>query len=155
MQNSMPLPGNGGANTNSKRKKTRKWNLLNLLTTWFLSEAGKPVIVDPTATGGATDDDWRDLVKQTRVRIPPEQLAKPWGQMSRCDFLNWCEDTLPVDRRPTLFSSQEEALAARDFANLFEVEVNESKSQPKRFEISVLHRPASENGGDEPPDSIA
>lgn len=156
MQNSMPLPANGGAKKNNARKKSpakqSKWTLLNLLTTWFLSDQGKPVIVDPKAAGGASHDEWRELVKRTRVRITPEQLADTWGALSRRDFLNWCEENLPVERRPTLFASKEDALAARDFANLFDGEVNESKPPSKRIEISESSQGTSEDGGDEPPD---
>lgn len=159
MQNSTPLHDNGGASTSSKRKrapaKPQKWTLLNLLATWFLSDSGEPLIVDPTAGNGATHEQWRELVKRTRVRIPPEQLAQPWGQMARRDFLNWCEDNLPVERRPALFASKEEALAAQNFSKLFEGEVSESKSPSKRIEISELRKPAPEDDGDDPPDNIA
>lgn len=156
MQNSMPLPDNGGQSTNRKRakpaRKQPKWTLLNLLETYFLTDDGRPVIVDPTASQGASHDEWRELVKRTRVQVPPEQLAAPWGQMSRRDFLNWCEENLPVERRPALFTSQDEALAARDFSRLFDGDVNESKPPSKRIEISNLNQSTPEDGGDEPPD---
>jgi hypothetical protein len=159
MQDSMPLPANGGAKRSNARKKSpakqSKWTLLNLLTTWFLSDQGKPVIVDPKATGGASHDEWRELVKRTRVRITPEHLADTWGALSRRDFLNWCEENLPVERRPALFASKEEALAARDFSNLFDGGVNDSKSPSKRFEISKSDKPAPEDDGDDTPDGAA
>lgn len=150
MQNNMPSPDNGGTNTKGKRKKAPtkqpKWNLLNLLGTYFLTSAGRPAIVDPTIADGGTDEEWRELIKRTRVHMPPEQLAKPWGQMSRCDFLNWCEDHLPVERRPILFASKQEALTALDFSRLFEGEVNDSKSPSKSLEISKSRQPAQEGG---------
>lgn len=159
MQNSMPLPDSGGQNTSSKRKRTpaqpQKWTLLNLLGTWFLSDDGRPLIVDPTAASGASHDDWRELIKRTRVHIAPEQLVQPWGQMARRDFLNWCENNLSVDRRPALFGSKEEALAAWDFSRNFEGDGTESKSASKRIEILKLCPLAPEDDGADPPDTIA
>lgn len=150
MPSNMPLPGNGGASIGKRKRASatsQKWTLLNLRTTWFLSD-DEPLRVDPTAGDGASHDQWRELVKRTRVRIPSEQLAQPWGQMARRDFLNWCESNLPEERWPALFSSREDALNAREISILFEEGVSDSK----RIEISKSRKSAPE---DEPPDSIA
>lgn len=152
MQGSTPLPANGGQNTKSKQEKSApkpaKWTLLNLLTTWFLTTAGSAVIVDPTVPNGATDAEWRELIARTGVRIDPEQLGKPWGQMSRRDFLNWCETNLIDDRKPLLFGSRFDALEWQEFSRQFEPVEKNSKS----LEISKSRSLASEASQ---PDSIA
>src|SRR5579872_2099531 len=129
MQDNMRLPANGGQSTSKRHKKTPKpqpkWTLLNLLTTYFLTDDGRAVVVDSTAGFGASHDEWRQLVMRTGVLITEEQLRAPWGQMARRDFLNWCEEHLPEARRPQLFASREAAL-----------HFVESNTASKSFEIS-------------------
>jgi len=132
MQNNTPSPASGGQNTRSKRERSdlipAKWTLLNLLATWYLSANGKAVIVDPTVPGGATDDEWRELVVRTGVHISPEQLEKPWGQLSRRDFLNWCETNLADGHKPLLFGSKSDALEWQEFSRQFDPIEKNSKS---------------------------
>lgn len=148
MQNSMDLPGNGGKNTSSRRKPSvttqQKWTLLNLLTTWFLTDEGKAVIVDPTAGFGASNDEWRVLVKRTGVHMPQHDLDAHWGQMARRDFLNWCESKLPEGKRPRLFSSREAAIAWHEEKISRDFETNEETS--KRIEISEDDETSPEAG---------
>lgn len=144
MPSSMPLPANGGQNTRRKAaRKQPKWTLLNLLTTWMLTDEGKPRIVDPTAGEGADHEEWRALVQRTLVhagkKIDRGQLAAPWGQLSRRDFLNWCEETLPAEQCPRLFASKQQAL---DFSKDFD--------ESKRIEISESSEASPEDEGGTP-----
>ncbi len=147
MPGSMPLPANGGQNTSSKRRRTPKkppkWTLLRLLETWFLTDDGKAVIVDPTAGEGADHDEWRHLVRRTGVRIPTDELNAPWFQMARRDFLNWCEENLPEEKRPRLFASKQEAL---DWWNEQKIskDFESSEESSKSLEISERGESASE-----------
>ncbi|MBF6606988.1 MAG: hypothetical protein IVW53_15585, partial [Chloroflexi bacterium] len=56
---------------------------------------------------GATDDQWRALIRGTGVRIKND--TKPWGPMARRDFLNFLEEKYP-NRMPQFFESKQEAL---------------------------------------------
>jgi hypothetical protein len=119
MQNSTKKPAAGGRNTNRHTQEKvsaipSKWSLLTLMTTWFLSDAGEPLVVDHTVPGGATHDQWRELVRRTGVKISISQLNANWGQIARRDFLNWCEEHLPPERRPKLFESRIDAEMWRD-----------------------------------------
>lgn len=141
MQNSTRLPASGGKNTKNTRPQTpAKWTLLNLLTTWFLTDAGKAVVVDPAAPFGASNDEWRELLRRTPVQIPQADIEAHWGQMARRDFLNWCEEALAEEQRPKLFTSREEA---QDFHE----KISKDFDSSKRNEISELDKAAREADG--------
>lgn len=128
MQHNTHSLDNGGQNIKSKRDKIpAKWDVLNLTSTWFLTNDGTPVLVDGSLPNGASDDQWRELISRTGVRVALDRLNSHWGQYARCAFLNWCEVNLPVEKRPKLFHSREEAISI-----LFD----ESKTESKRIEIS-------------------
>ena len=143
MASSMPSPANGGQSTKSKpaqsAQKPQRWDVLNLTSTWFLTNDGTPVLVDGSLPGGATNDQWRELMSRTGVRMPLDKLNSHWGQYRRCAFLNWCEEQLSEARRPRLFDSRQAAL---DFSKDFD----ESKRDSKSFEIS--DSPQSDSGSE-------
>ena len=127
MPNSMPLPASGGQNTKSKRVP-EKWDVLNLTSTWFLTNDGTPVLVDGSLPEGASDEEWRELIGRTGVRIALDKLNAHWGQYRRCAFLNWCEKNVAERKRPTLFGSKEKALKASEISKDFDASKGESKS---------------------------
>lgn len=129
MQHNTRLPASGGQNTRSKRARTPpKWDVLNLTSTWFLTNDGTPVLIDGSLPEGASDDQWRELVSRTGVRMALDTLNSHWGQYRRAAFLNWCEENLSEAKRPVLFASKELALQTQKISRDFD----ESKS----FEIS-------------------
>lgn len=144
MPNSTALPDNGGQNTKSKpaqaASKLGKWDVLNLTSTWFLANDGTPVIVDGSLPGGATDAQWIELISRTPVRVSLDRLNRHWGQYARCAFLNWCEEHLPEEKRPTLFASREEAVASLE-------KISKDFDSSKRIEISTDSTLAQEPDG--------
>jgi hypothetical protein len=66
------------------------------------------VLVEHPVSNGATDEQWRSLIRCTGVRITSKDDSKPWGPMARRDFLNWLENESP-DRMPKFFDSHEAA----------------------------------------------
>ena len=136
MPGSTALPDNGGQTTKNKQassdQKQERWDVLNLTSTWFLTNDGTPVLVDGSLPGGASDDQWRELIDRTGVHIALDKLNAHWGQYRRAAFLNWCETHLSPAKRPRLFSSKEEALKASEISSDFDA----SKTESKRIEIS-------------------
>lgn len=64
------------------------------------------MLVEHPVSNGATDEQWRSLIRSTGVRIKNDNRA--WGPMARRDFLNWLENEYP-DRMPAFFDSKEAA----------------------------------------------
>lgn len=120
-----------------KTEKPEKYTLLNLRATWLISPLDDAiVVVDGQAPGGASREQWIAYVRKY-VRLKPAQLDEPWGVMARCDFLNWCEASLPEDKRPRLFDSPEAA-----------AEFRKNSLQPKKTEISEGDESAQEEKRD-------
>jgi hypothetical protein len=66
------------------------------------------VLVEHPVSNGATDEQWRSLIRSTGIRIKSKNESKPWGPMARRDVLNMIENECP-DRMPTFFESKEAA----------------------------------------------
>lgn len=126
MQNSMPstAPSETSGSTKSARNAQPvklTWTLQRLNRTWFISPLdGQAVRINHPLEDGATDEQWRALIRQS-IRIRNDD--KPWGPLDRRDFLNWFENTHP-DRMPRFFESKEEALASKTNGS------NEENSNP-------------------------
>ena len=85
------------------------WTLQRLNRTWFISPLDEQIVlVEHPISNGATDEQWRSLIRSTGIRIKSKNESKPWGPMARRDFLNMIENECP-DRMPTFFESKEAA----------------------------------------------
>jgi hypothetical protein len=82
------------------------------------------VLVEHPVSNGATDEQWRALIRSTGVRMKNDTRA--WGPMARRDFLNWLENDYP-DRMPAFFDSKEAALKWLEHAKQKQEEETDEK----------------------------
>lgn len=77
--------------------------------TWFICPLdGQAVRIDYPLEDGATDEQWRALIRTTGIHISNDN--RKWGPLSKCQLLNWIEANYP-DRMPRFFDSKDAALA--------------------------------------------
>ena len=94
---------------NGEQSVTLNWTLQRLNRTWFISPLDEQIVlIEHPVSNGASDEQWRSLVRGTGVRIKSKDDSRPWGPMARRDFLNMVENTCP-NRMPRLFDSREAA----------------------------------------------
>jgi len=71
--------------------------------------------LEKKAPDGASDEQWRALIRTTGIRIKNDDPSKSWGPLARRDFLNWLENEYPdrmVALETLLFDSPQAASKA-------------------------------------------
>lgn len=106
MQNSMRNTARSETSGSSKPIRQLPWTLRRLNRTYFLTEDEQAVRIEHPIEEGATDEQWRSLLRSTGIAVRNDN--KSWGPQHRRDFLNWLETEHP-DRMPRLFDSKEAA----------------------------------------------
>src|SRR5438552_28910 len=68
------------ASNEPSRQATLTWTLQRLNRTWFISPLDEHIVlVEHPVSNGATDAQWRALIRTTGVRITSKDDARPWG----------------------------------------------------------------------------